>query len=488
MTSLKSTMASTVKLYDFQQNAVDKLTMNEEMYGIGSVLALEMGLGKSITYAFFTLQQKKKEKLDIPDLLIVPLAVLTQWKTEILRLDNTVKVFIYHGSDRNLEFKSLKYKPDYVIATYHCLVTRELEEYDWNRIALDEAHIIRNGIETSEKNIPKKAIGAFEIKKKARFCHCITGTPYNNNTNDIKSLMKFVNYKEEDVNTFVDNFVIQKTKDGIMEPINTQIIMIEKPPFEHIVEYGEILFKYNTTTSILRNEKNLIKRRELYKFAMHLLTKLRICCNLLSSQIDKMTYLEKDDDYDEDMWINEEFDDDDMFDFYTSSPKINTVINHIIDTIETVPYNRIIVFSSFVSTLKILESIVNRINPDIKTFQYIGKKNNKERNIIVNNFTDKDDTSEMVLFASLGAGSCGLNLTPCATILMVDISMNPFDQLQAVNRVHRITQTNKVNVFKFCMEGMIEERILLSHDRKFTEAKSSGLKILENLETIDKMS
>ena len=84
----------------------------------------------------------------------------------------------------------------------------------------------------------------------------------------------------------------------------------------------------------------------------------------------------------------------------------------------------------------------------------------------------------MVLLASLGAGSCGLNLVPCSTVFLADISMNPFDQLQAINRVHRITQKNKVNVYKFCMKSMIEENILMSHFRKIEEAKSNGLLIL----------
>jgi SNF2 family DNA or RNA helicase len=98
-----------------------------------------------------------------------------------------------------------------------------------------------------------------------------------------------------------------------------------------------------------------------------------------------------------------------------------------------------------------------------------------QREEVVKKFTDQKDTNPMILCATLGAGSCGLNLTPCSTVYLADIAINPFDQLQAINRVHRITQTNQVNVTKFCMQNMIEENILNSHLNKFSEAKSNGL-------------
>jgi SNF2 family DNA or RNA helicase len=143
-----------------------------------------------------------------------------------------------------------------------------------------------------------------------------------------------------------------------------------------------------------------------------------------------------------------------------------------------VPYKRIIVFSSFVTTLNVLQSIVNEKNPDILTFQYTGKQSRKDRDEIVSYFTNENETKSMILFASLGAGSCGLNLVPCSTVFLADVSMNPFDELQAINRVHRITQKNKVNVYKFCMKNLIEESILNTHFRKIEEAKSKGLLIV----------
>jgi non-specific serine/threonine protein kinase len=144
-----------------------------------------------------------------------------------------------------------------------------------------------------------------------------------------------------------------------------------------------------------------------------------------------------------------------------------------------VPYKRIIIFSSFVSVLKIFECILNVRQSDILTLKYTGKQNRSEREKTQEIFTNPSETRPMVLLASLGAGSCGLNLTPCSTIFLADIAMNPYDQLQAINRVHRLTQQNRVNVYKFCMKDMIEEKIIMSHNRKFGEAKESGLLLLD---------
>ena len=167
--------------------------------------------------------------------------------------------------------------------------------------------------------------------------------------------------------------------------------------------------------------------------------------------------------------------DEDKLEFYDSSIKIRTIVDKVVETIETVPFKRILIFSSFVTTLEILGLNIKAKKSDIKILYYTGKMDRHEREKIVSKFTDQKDSTPMILCATLGAGSCGLNLTPCSTVFLADIAINPFEQLQAINRVHRITQTNQVNVTKFCMKNMIEENILNSHLNKFSEAKSNGL-------------
>ena len=283
--------------------------------------------------------------------------------------------------------------------------------------------------------------------------------------------MKFVGSEEDDVNDFVDNFVIQKTKEDIMEPINIETVMIEKSKDE-LAQYRLILRKYHTVLSMMKNA-NLEESRVLYRQAMQLMCTLRLYCDIMQAKSSKHVTIEMTEE--EEVYEEIEFTRTDKLEFYECSVKIKTVCDKILDSIDDVPYRKILVFSSFVTSLDILECVLHSLRDEIVTFQYTGKKTRQERDSIVTTFTDVNDTRPMVLFATLGAGSCGLNLTPCATVYLVDVSMNPFDEFQALNRVHRLTQKNKVNVVKFCMKGMIEEDVLKSHARKIADAKSSGL-------------
>ena len=473
---------SNIVLRDFQLAAVQKLCDNEKANNIGSVLAFDMGLGKTLTFASFLLRQRELESPSEPDLIVVPLCVLNQWKKEILRIDGSLDVFIYHGAKRVNELKNRLKSPDIVICTYHCLVTRELECYEWNRIALDEAHTIRNGIDNKFRNLPKRVIGAYALKSKSRFRHCITGTPYNNSTDDVLSLMKFIGYEGESVDIFIRDFVLQKTKEDIMDAINSETIMIGKPD-DGLEDYKYFVQLYTILMSILKRS-NRIEAIDIYKQAMKIMAKLRVFCDIMQINSSKQVAIEDEDEEDDEeeykTYFFEEVDYsfEEKCDFYNSSIKIKTIYDKLENMIRVVPYKRVIIFSSFVTTLNILEAVINSKDSDILTFQYTGKQNKEQREEIVTKFTNVDENRPMVLLASLGAGSCGLNLVPCSTVFLADISMNPFDQLQAINRVHRITQTNQVNVYKFCMKSMIEENILMSHFRKIEEAKSNGLLII----------
>jgi len=293
--------------------------------------------------------------------------------------------------------------------------------------------------------------------------------------------MKFIDDKfdDGDVFEFVANFVIQKTKENIIDPISFDTVLIKKPEDKMLTEYKSCLKSYGRVLHDMKRRNNLVEIRNLYRQAMMLMTKLRLFCDIMQMETKKEVLVE-DPDIEEDKEYEEEYeevemDDEDKLEFYDSSIKIKTIVDKVTDSIETVPFKRIIIFSSFVTTLEILGLIIKNKKENINILYYTGKMDRYEREEIVNKFTDAEETTPMILCATLGAGSCGLNLTPCSTVYLADISINPFDQLQAINRVHRITQKNKVNVTKFCMQNMIEENILNSHINKFSEAKSNGL-------------
>ncbi len=60
---------------------------------------------------------------------------------------------------------------------------------------------------------------------------------------------------------------------------------------------------------------------------------------------------------------------------------------------------------------------------------------------------------------------------------MYDSCFNPFDDLQAIDRCHRMGQTRDVHVFRLLGQGTIEERILemvraLDHKKRLVQRLS----------------
>jgi SNF2 family DNA or RNA helicase len=127
-----------IELFPHQIDAIESMRkIEKDNNGLGCVLSHAMGLGKSLTCASFVLRRSKEEPQETPNLIICPLSVLTQWKKEILRVDSSRKVLVYHGKGREKTLEKDKY--DFVIATYHTMVTRELHDRYWNYVVLDEA-------------------------------------------------------------------------------------------------------------------------------------------------------------------------------------------------------------------------------------------------------------------------------------------------------------------------------------------------------------
>ena len=71
-----------------------------------------------------------------------------------------------------------------------------------------------------------------------------------------------------------------------------------------------------------------------------------------------------------------------------------------------------------------------------------------------------------VFLISLKAGGVGLNLTVANHAFLVDPWWNPAVEEQAIERVHRIGQKNKVEVVRFICRETIEERIIDLHQQK----------------------
>ncbi len=97
-------------------------------------------------------------------------------------------------------------------------------------------------------------------------------------------------------------------------------------------------------------------------------------------------------------------------------------------------------------------------------YEYLdGKTRNRQQK--VERF--QTDVDCPLFLISLKAGGQGLNLTAADYVFILDPWWNPAVEAQAVDRVHRIGQTNTVFVYRMVTAGTIEERIeALKADKK----------------------
>lgn len=207
----------------------DKETGRRTTKGIlpnGGILADDMGLGKTVQAIALMLKNRKpeddehiekesnQEKIDghsarrtrrvsKTTLVVAPLALIKQWEGEILdKVEKThkLRVCVYHGTNRTKTASALD-TYDVVITTYGTL-TSEFSTapsdkskksgvfgIHWYRIILDEAHTIKN------RNA-KATQAACALDSKYRWC--LTGTPMQNNLDELQSLIKFLRIKPFD--------------------------------------------------------------------------------------------------------------------------------------------------------------------------------------------------------------------------------------------------------------------------------------------------
>lgn len=175
----------------------------------GGILADDMGLGKTVQSLALILSNPRPEKGEQPEnkknkildstgkgtLVVAPLALIKQWEEEInskVTESHALKVLVHHGPNRTKSADKLK-QYDVVITTYQVLASEHAGCTDtikkgcfgvnWYRMMVDEAHTIKN------RNA-KMTKACYEVKSHYRWC--LTGTPMQNNLDELQSLIRFL--------------------------------------------------------------------------------------------------------------------------------------------------------------------------------------------------------------------------------------------------------------------------------------------------------
>ncbi|KZL74510.1 SNF2 family helicase [Colletotrichum tofieldiae] len=127
-----------------------------------------------------------------------------------------------------------------------------------------------------------------------------------------------------------------------------------------------------------------------------------------------------------------------------------------------VDQHKFIVFSQFTSMMDLIEPFFRE--EGFKFTRYDGSMKNDEREASLHRL--RNDKNTRILLCSLKCGSLGLNLTAATRVIILEPFWNPFVEEQAIDRVHRLTQTVDVIVYKLTVEKTVEERILALQEKK----------------------
>ncbi|KAK6536675.1 hypothetical protein TWF281_000896 [Arthrobotrys megalospora] len=203
----------TVTLLPHQIRGLAWLLKQEDSKVKGGILADDMGLGKTIQSISLLLSNpmpskkthstEEREKYikehKIPSdihkgtLIVAPLALIKQWEKEIKdKTDGRFRVLVHHGPARTRSGKDLK-AYDVVVTTPQVLVSEHKDsvpdaligclDVRWWRVIVDEAHTIKN-------HLAKSTIACYALK--AHYRWCLTGTPLQNNVDELQSLIRFL--------------------------------------------------------------------------------------------------------------------------------------------------------------------------------------------------------------------------------------------------------------------------------------------------------
>ena len=405
-------------LYDFQIDGVQFLADREP----GALLADDMGLGKTVQ-AIVALLLLFRRGAASRAVVIAPKAVTHSWARHFAAWAPDLVVDRVQGSayERRAKWDAFAKGRSHVAVTTFASLRSDvhggkvsLPEIDV--LIVDEAQNVKNP--STQQSQAVKSISA-------RRCWALTGTPLENSTADLHAILSLVDPRAMD--RVSDSRPLRKATQKLMLRRRKEDVLDDLPAkFTH-VEFVELGPRQREAYE--RAERDGIadlrgKPRDIPN-VLALITRLKQICNEVDGESAKLEWLV---DYAEASAAEED---------------------------------KLLVYSQFVETLKVLEPRLGEHAP----LSYTGQLNDRERQHRLEAFEEIDDHRIMLL--SLRAGGVGLNLQTAANrVVHFDSWWNPAVQAQATGRVHRIGQKKTVFETVLVSSATIEERIQQMMERK----------------------
>lgn len=423
------------ELRDYQRVGVNWLSFLYK-YNFGGILADDMGLGKTLQ----VISHLSNIKSTKPTIIITPASLIYNWQHEYKKFCPQTEVIVMDGT--KTERSKLM---NAVIGEVVCIVSydtfkRDIEQFteiEFNYAILDEAQHIKN-------NNTKIAKCVKSLNSEYRLA--LTGTPIENNLNDLWSLFEFVipgylgtnkDFKKQYI-TPIENgdrdkqqMLRRKIEPFILRRLKSEVLTELPEKTEKVIKIkmdSDQQKVYDATALQLKQFIDGTSAEEINKKQIEILamiTKMRqIACNPALSNTSYQGSIAKTD--------------------------------HLLEMLETLIANgrKVVIFSQFVSNFDHLETEFKKLG--YENYKITGSTPKGKRHGLVEKFNNNDVP---IFLISLKAGGTGLNITGADTVIHFDPWWNTAAENQATDRVHRMGQKKNVLVYKLICERTIEEQI-----------------------------
>ncbi|XP_042178611.1 chromodomain-helicase-DNA-binding protein 1-like isoform X1 [Oncorhynchus tshawytscha] len=433
-----------IQLRAYQLDGVQWLTQclaNQQ----GCILGDEMGLGKTCQTISLLLYMRGALRQDGPFLVLSPLSVMDNWRSEMECLSPCLKVLCYYGDkDKRAELQRDMNNTHYhvLLTTYELCIKDAsfLKRRKWKVLVVDEAHRLKN-----HNSLLHKILMEFSLD----FRVLLTGTPIQNNLTELYSLLSFIQpslFPTDQTEDFTSTYNQVQTQPTLASDLQRvlQPFLLRRVKAEVAADLPmktEILM-YHGLSALQKRYYKAILMKDPYAFGNEQGNKTRLL-NILM-QLRKCV----DHPYLFDGVEPEPFE---MGEHLIQASGKLCLLDSMLAYLHQGGHH-ILLFSQMTRMLDILQDYM-----EYRGYRYErldGSVRGEERNLAIKNFSSKD---VFVFLLSTKAGGVGMNLTAADTVIFIDSDFNPQNDLQAAARCHRIGQTRAVKVIRLLGRDTVEE-------------------------------
>lgn len=438
------------KMRDYQLAGLNWLIRLYEN-GINGILADEMGLGKTLQTISLLGYLHEFRGINGPHMVVAPKSTLGNWMNEIRRFCPILRAVKFLGNPeerRHIREDLLEAgKFDVCVTSFEMAIKEKttLRRFSWRYIIIDEAHRIKN-----ENSLLSKTMRIYNTNYRL----LITGTPLQNNLHELWSLLNFLLPEIfSSAETFDEWFQISGENDQqevvqqlhkVLRPFLLRRLKsdVEKglpPKKETILKVGMSQMQKQFYRALLQKDLEVVNAGGERKRLLNIAMQLRKCCN--------HPYL---------------FQGAEPGPPYTTGDHLVTSAGKMVLLDKLLPKlkerdSRVLIFSQMTRLLDILEDYL--LYRGYLYCRIDGNTGGEDRDVSIDAF-NKPGSEKFVFLLSTRAGGLGINLATADVVILYDSDWNPQVDLQAQDRAHRIGQKKEVQVFRFCTEYTIEEKVI----------------------------